>query len=179
MAEFRSVPRGDVSVGAALFTPLLLFCGAAGEEIAFRGFTLQYLIRGYGGWVAVPAIGILFGLLHADNPGATALGVTNTIGFGVLFGFAVMRSKDLWVAIGLHFGWNLALPFLGVGLSGLTIRLTAYQLSWKAGDLWSGGLYGPEASVLTSGVLLLLAAAVWRVPVKKGAAYLLESAPSS
>jgi hypothetical protein len=179
LAAYRRIPDADVSIGAALFTPLLLFCGAAGEEIAFRGFTLQYLIRGYGPWIAVPGIGILFGLLHADNPGATTLGIVNTIGFGVLFGFAVMRTHDLWLAIGLHFGWNVALPFLGMGLSGLTIRLTGYELSWKAGDLWSGGMYGPEASVLTSGVLLLLAIAVWRAPIKKGSAYLLTPATDS
>ena len=177
MASFHSLPGADVSLGAAVFTPLLLFCGAAGEEIAFRGFTLQYLIRGYGAWIAIPAIGILFGLLHAGNPGATPLGVVNTIGFGILFGFAVLRTHDLWLAIGLHFGWNLSLPFLGVGLSGLTIRLTGYELSWKAGELWSGGKYGPEASILTSGVLLLLAIAVWRIPVKKGRAFLLEPSP--
>ena len=179
MASFQTVPNADVSPGAALFTPILLFCGAAGEEIAFRGFTLQYLMRGYGAWIAIPGIGILFGLLHADNPGATSLGVANTIGFGILFGFAVLRSHDLWLAIGLHFGWNVSLPFLGMGLSGLTIRLTGYELSWKAGELWSGGKYGPEASILTTGVLLLLALAVWRIPVKKGWAYLLEPVPSS
>jgi membrane protease YdiL (CAAX protease family) len=179
LAAWRSIPGADVSIGAALFTPLLLFCGAAGEEIAFRGFTLQYLIRGYGPWIAVPGIGILFGLLHTGNPGATALGIVNTIGFGILFGFAVIRTHDLWLAIGLHFGWNVALPFLGMGLSGLTIRLTRYELSWKAGDLWSGGMYGPEASVLTSGVLLLLAIAVWRAPIKRGSAYLLGPATAS
>ena len=177
MASFHTVPNADVSLGAAVFTPILLFCGAAGEEIAFRGFTLQYLIRGYGAWVAIPGIGILFGLLHADNPGATPLGVVNTLGFGILFGFAVFRTHDLWLAIGMHFGWNVSLPFLGVGLSGLTIRLTGYELSWKAGELWSGGKYGPEASILTSGVLLLLALVVWRIPVKKGWAFLLEPSP--
>ena len=177
MASFHTVPNPDVSLGAAVFTPILLFCGAAGEEIAFRGFTLQYLIRGYGAWAAIPCIGILFGLLHADNPGATPLGVVNTIGFGILFGFAVFRTHDLWLAIGMHFGWNVSLPFLGVGLSGLTIRLTGYELSWKAGELWSGGKYGPEASILTSGVLLLLALVVWRIPVKKGWAFLLEPSP--
>ena len=177
MASFHAVPNADVSVGAAVFTPVLLFCGAAGEEIAFRGFTLQYLIRGYGAWIAIPGIGILFGLLHADNPGATPLGVVNTIGFGILFGFAVFRTHDLWLAIGMHFGWNVSLPFLGVGLSGLTIRLTGYELSWKAGELWSGGKYGPEASILTTGVLLLLALVVWRIPVKKGWAFLLEPSP--
>ena len=179
MASFRGVANSDISFGAALFTPVLLFCGAAGEEIAFRGFTLQYLVRGYGAWVVVPGMGILFGLLHADNPGATALGVANTVGFGILFGFAVLRTHDLWLAIGLHFGWNVALPFLGVGLSGLTIRVTGYELSWKAGELWSGGRYGPEASILTTGVLVLLTVAVWRIPVKKGWAYLLEPVSDS
>jgi len=29
-------------------------------------------------------------------------------------------------------------------------------MTWSAGDLWSGGKYGPEASVLTLGVLALL-----------------------
>jgi membrane protease YdiL (CAAX protease family) len=179
MASFRIIPNADISFGAALFTPLLLFCGAAGEEIAFRGFMLQYLVRGYGAWLIVPGMGILFGLLHADNPGATPLGVANTVGFGILFGVALLRTHDLWLPIGLHFGWNVALPFLGVELSGLTIRVTGYELSWKAGALWSGGKYGPEASILTTGVLLLLSVAVWRIPMARGWAYLLEPVSES
>ena len=80
----------------------------------------------------------------------------NTALFGILFGAALLRSHDLWLPVGLHFGWNVDLPFLGVDLSGLTIRVTGYELVWKAGDLWSGGEYGPEASILTSAVLVLL-----------------------
>src|ERR1700760_4623115 len=117
-AHYEGVPGSAFSPLTALFTTALLFCGAAGEEIAFRGFPLQFLIRGYGPWIAVPGIGILFGLLHGFNPSSTPLSMANTAGFGILFGFALLRSHDLWLPIGLHFGWNATLPFLGVGLSG-------------------------------------------------------------
>ena len=86
MASFHVLPHPDISWRAALFLPALLFCGALGEEIAFRGFTLQFLIRGYGPWIAVIAVGAFFGLLHAGNQGATPLSVFNTIGFGIVFG---------------------------------------------------------------------------------------------
>lgn len=174
MAHFKSVPGAAGTGPAVIFTLALLFCGAAGEEIAFRGFPLQFLMRGYGAWISIAAVGILFGLLHGLNPGATPLGMANTAGFGILFGFALLRSHDLWLPIGIHFGWNAALPFLGVELSGFTIQVVGYQLVWKAGNLWSGGAYGPEASLLASGVLLVLFVVVQKVPVKRGVAYLLD-----
>ncbi len=71
LAHFEHLPNADTSWPAALFAPLLLLCGAAGEEIVFRGFMLQYLMRGYGNWAGILGIGMVFGLLHAGNPGAT------------------------------------------------------------------------------------------------------------
>ncbi|HXJ43218.1 MAG TPA: CPBP family intramembrane glutamic endopeptidase [Bryobacteraceae bacterium] len=174
LAHYEALHNPDIGWRAALFMPVLLFCGAVGEEIAFRGFFLQYLMRGYGAWAAILGVGALFGITHAANPGATSLGLLNTAIFGIIFGAAVLRTHDIWLAAGMHFGWNVILPFLGVELSGLTIRVTEYRLVWKAGILWSGGDYGPEASVLTSVVLVLLALSVWKAPVRKGWAYLLD-----
>ena len=174
LAHFRYSTNADASWRGALFTPILLFCGALGEEIAFRGFTLQYLMRGYWRWAAIFGIAALFGVLHAGNPGATTMSTINTAGFGVVFGVAVLRSHDLWLPAGIHFAWNTALPFLGAGLSGITIKVTGYELIWRAGDLWSGGLYGPEASVITSGVIVLLLIAVSKVPAVRGTAYLVQ-----
>jgi hypothetical protein len=175
VAHFERTPGADFSSGAAIFTVALLFCGAAGEEIAFRGFPLQFIMRGYGSWIGVVGMGILFGLLHGFNPGSTKLSMLNTAGFGILFGMALLRSHDLWLPIGFHFGWNTALPFLGADLSGFTIQVVGYRLVWKVGDLWSGGTYGPEGSLLASAVLLILFAVVWKIPVRKGAAWLLDS----
>ncbi len=180
LAQYIWIPNPDsnpYSMGrAAMFLPVLLFCGAMGEEVFFRGFVLQILMRGYGRWSAIFTIGAIFGLLHGFNPGASTLGIVNTALFGILFGAAILRSGDLWYPIGMHFGWNVILPFLGVELSGLTIRVTGYKLVWKAGTLWSGGEYGPEASVLTSVVLVLLGAAVWKIRVHRGRAYFLDPA---
>ena len=102
------------------------------------------------------------------------MSTVNTIGFGIVFGAAVLRSQDLWLPAGIHFAWNTALPFLGAGLSGLTIKVTGYELIWNAGQFWSGGQYGPEASGLTSVVILLLLVVIWKVPVSKGSAYLVS-----
>lgn len=178
-AHFHYSANADVSWGDALFTPVLLFCGALGEEIAFRGFVLQYLMRGYGRWAAIVGIGTLFGLFHAGNPGATTMSTINTAGFGIVFGAAVLRSRDLWLPAGIHFAWNAALPFLGVGLSGLTIKVTGYELLWNAGMFWSGGSYGPEASGLTSAVIVLLLVAIWKVPASQGSAYLVAESAAS
>ncbi|HWE50845.1 MAG TPA: CPBP family intramembrane glutamic endopeptidase [Bryobacteraceae bacterium] len=174
LAHYEHLANVDVSVRGAVFAPLLLLCGAAGEEIVFRGFMLQYLMRGYGAWAGIIGIGVVFGLLHAGNPGATTLSVVNTAGFGILFGVALLRTHDLWLPIGIHFGWNATLPFLGVALSGLTIRVTEYRLVWSASDLWSGGNYGPEAGLLATAVLAILAIVVWKIPVHRGWAWLLD-----
>jgi uncharacterized protein len=179
-AHYHYSVTADTSWRGALFTPLLLFCGALGEEIAFRGFTLQFLMRGYGRWAAILGIAALFGVLHAGNPNATTMSAVNTAGFGVVFGVALLRSHDLWLPAGIHFAWNTALPFFGVGLSGITIKVTGYELIWRAGDLWSGGLYGPEASAITSLVIVLLLIVVSKVPAVKGTAYMVdESEPVS
>ena len=135
---------------------LLLAAGAVGEEMFFRGYGFQVLLATCGPWATVVPVGVVFALLHSANPNATWLGIVNTAGFGILFGYAYLRSRDLWLPIGLHFGWNFTLPLFGVNVSGLRMRMTGHEMVWTAGKLWSGGDYGPEASLLTSGVMVLL-----------------------
>jgi hypothetical protein len=47
------------------------------------------------------------------------------------------------------------------------MKITGYEMSWSAGTLWSGGAYGPEASVLTSAVLFALLAYLWWAPIRR------------
>ncbi len=147
---------------------LVLVLGAAGEEVMFRGYGFQVLLRSVGPYTFLPIIlvGALFGLLHAFNPHSSIIGVVNTAGFGILFGYAFLRSRDLWLPFGLHFGWNFTLPLFGADVSGIKIGVTGYEMHWNAGALWSGGEYGPEASVLCSGVLVALLAFVWKAPIR-------------
>ncbi|MGP8245426.1 MAG: lysostaphin resistance A-like protein [Bryobacteraceae bacterium] len=163
----RLVHVGGESWSGALVLAILLASGAAGEELFFRGYGFQAVVARAGGWTTVLPAGVIFGLMHARNPHASWFSVANTAGFGILFGYAYLRSHDLWAPFGLHFGWNLSLPLVGVNVSGLTMNVTGYELSWSAGPLWSGGQYGPEASLLTSGVLVALFAYLFRAPVRR------------
>ena len=151
------------------FTAAFLAVGAVGEELLCRGYAFQVLISRLGPFATVLPMGVLFGLLHWGNPGATWFGIANTAGFGVLFGYAYVRSRDLWLPIGLHFGWNLTLPLFGANLSGIKMinEVTGHRMAWTASGLWSGGEYGPEASVLTTGVLFVLCAYLWKAPIRR------------
>jgi hypothetical protein len=52
--------------------------------------------------------------------------------------------------------------------------VTGYELQWKAGELWSGGEYGPEASIQTSVVLLALFVFLWKAPIRSQPNLLLD-----
>jgi membrane protease YdiL (CAAX protease family) len=177
-ARMERDPASEASVASFLFVSVLLLFGAAGEELLFRGYGFQILLRAFGGWTTVLPVGVVFAALHAGNPNSTWLGLANTAGFGILFGYAFLRSHDIWLPIGLHFGWNFTLPLFGVNVSGLTMRLTGFTLHWSAGTLWSGGEYGPEASILTSGVMLLLFVYLRKAPVRRQQSALLDDPPS-
>lgn len=166
-AHLVPAPANEASAGTIIFVIGLLAAGAAGEELFFRGYGFQVMLRSLGAYATVLPVGIAFALLHSNNPNASWPGIANTAGFGILFGYAYLRSRDLWLPIGLHFGWNLTFPLFGAYLSGLRIGMTGYELSWTAGKIWSGGDYGPEASVLTSGVLPLLFVFLWKIPVRR------------
>jgi hypothetical protein len=155
------------SAGTLPFVTLGLAAASATEEVLFRGYPLQILIGAAGPFASIIPLGVLFALMHAGNPHVLWLGIANTAGFGILFGYAFYRSRDLWLPIGLHFGWNFTLPLFGVNVSGLTIGVTGHQMVWTAGVWWSGGEYGPEASLLTSVVLLLLFAAMYKTPIRR------------
>lgn len=166
MARLQPARESSVSWDIFLFTTAALLAGSAGEEILFRGYGFQLLLRTWGPFTTIFTVAAVFAVLHGLNPSSTWLGLINTAGFGVLFGYAFLRSCDLWLPIGLHFGWNFTLPLFGVNVSGLTIKLTGRQMEWNVGSVWSGGEYGPEGSILTSIVLVALALFVWKAPVR-------------
>jgi uncharacterized protein len=173
-ARFEPDIGSQANLPSFLFVSVLLLFGSAGEELLFRGFGFQILVRALGGWTVVLPVGVIFALMHGGNPNATWFGLANTAGFGILFGYAVLRSHDVWLPIGLHFGWNFTLPLFGVNVSGLTMRLTGFSMRWSAGTLWSGGEYGPEASILTSAVLFLLFAYLWKAPIRRQPSAILD-----
>jgi membrane protease YdiL (CAAX protease family) len=154
MAKFQQAPAVVEHPWAAFaFDGVAIFFGA---ELLFRGYAFQLLIRSVGPFATILPTSVIFGLMHSANPNATGMGIFNTVAWGILLGYAVWRTGALWLAIGLHFGWNIALPLLGSNLSGFTMGVTGYTLEWNVGVLWSGGGYGVEGSLLTTGIVVAL-----------------------
>lgn len=142
---------------------LILLIGAAGEELLFRGYGFQHLIRAFGPWFSITSTSVLFAWGHSANPAFSRPGLINTALFGLVFGYAYWRTRDLWLPLGMHFSWNFALATIGANVSGLKIKLMGVSLVGTGPPLWSGGDYGPEASVLTTMVLGGLGVLIWKV----------------
>jgi uncharacterized protein len=162
------VARSDSTFAwsSLVFYLAVLVFGAAGEEMIFRGYAFQLLIQKMGPFATVLPAGVVFGLAHSWNPHASVLGLVNTVLWGILLGYAFLRSHDLWLPIGLHYGWNAVLPVFGVNLSGLTIEVTRYFYRWDLTPLWSGGEYGPEGGLLATLFIVGLFFAIIRAPIR-------------
>jgi uncharacterized protein len=174
-ATFEKAPsQGDWT--AALFLLALLVFGAIGEEMLFHGYAFQVLMAALGPFATILPVSVVFALMHGRNQNITTLALVNTGLWGVLFGFAFWRSGDLWLPIGLHLGWNWTLPLFGANLSGFTMNVTGHVMRWRPGQEWlGGGAYGPEASPLTSAVLVVLFLwLMWKAPVRRQTPYLLR-----
>ena len=167
LAGWKPSSEGATGFGPFVFVTIVLLFGSVGEEMLFRGYGFQIMVPAFGRVATLLPMSVLFGAVHADNANISALGMFNTVAWGVVLGIALFRSGDLWMPIGLHFGWNWALPLFGVNVSGFTMRLTGYAIEWRVSSLWSGGDYGPEGGLLCTLAVILVAAYLLNAPVAK------------
>lgn len=152
--------RVDGWGSAAGAAALLGFMAAAAvtEELLFRGVLFRIVEERIGTWGALVLTAVLFGLAHLPNPHATlwsALAVA--VEAGALLAAVYAATRNLWVPIGVHFGWNFAAGgVFGTEVSGNDTPqgLLAGVTSGPAAI--SGGAFGPEGSVwaLLAGVAL-------------------------
>jgi len=187
--HLSSAPAGQL-VLMALVNLAVLIPASASEEFLLRGFLLQQFGRGVSGLgrllvthgnpahpdaagaglrlgngLAVLLTGVLFGLMHGSNPNVTVVAVLNIILVGLWFGAVVLRTGSLWVPVGLHTGWNWFQGFFwGEPISGLKARISLMSNVDTGREAWTGGAFGPEASVSASLVLavLVMATVLWK-----------------
>jgi uncharacterized protein len=150
--------RGWGSVGGAV--AIFGFAAAASvtEEVLFRGVLFRIAEERLGTWISLALTGLLFGLAHVFNPNATlwsALAIAVEAGF--LLAAVYAATRNLWVPIGVHFGWNFAQGGLfSTSVSGTNAPQGLLDAATSGPALVSGGAFGPEASVysLLAGVAL-------------------------
>lgn len=134
------------------------------EEFSFRGYLQFTLTTGMGFWPSALLMSLLFGLAHRSNPGETYFGLFNVVLFGLLFCLFLRRTGNLWWAVGFHAGWDWGQTFFyGVPDSGIAPYHNLFNSSFSGPHWLTGGTVGPEASVFTPIVLVIVAFLFTRV----------------
>jgi len=146
-----------ILLATAAWTGAFVIVGL-GEEFAFRGYLQFTLTTGIGFWPSALLLSALFGVAHASNPGESKFGLLSVVCFGLLFCLFLRRTGNLWWAVGFHAGWDWGQTFFyGVTDSGLKPYHNLFNSSFSGPRWLTGGTVGPEASVFTPIVLLIVA----------------------
>jgi uncharacterized protein len=132
--------------------PILIMSIQAGiiEEILSRGIIFRIVEEGLGTWWSILLSALIFGFMHIWNPNATVFSaISIALTAGVILAMLYVITRQLWIPIGLHIGWNFTLggiygaPVSGGEPGGI---LAAH---FSGPDWLTGGAFGPEASVIT------------------------------
>ncbi|MFG3017045.1 CPBP family intramembrane glutamic endopeptidase [Streptomyces sp. NPDC048254] len=153
--------HGSGSVTGAVGLVGFMAAAATTEELLFRGVLFRIVEERTGTWIALTSTGLLFGMMHLLNKDATLWGaLAIAIEAGGMLGAAYAATRTLWLPIGLHFGWNFAeSAIFGTEVSGNGAQKGLLDASTSGAQLITGGEFGPEASVYSVllGVLVTLA----------------------
>ena len=85
------------------------FVCATVEEIVFRGAILSFFLARVKPWFAILFISVFFSLGHVQYIGI--MPYLTAFMLGMLLSIVVIKTNTLYVAIGLHTGWNFAFNF--------------------------------------------------------------------
>jgi membrane protease YdiL (CAAX protease family) len=149
-----------------LISALIFILAAAAEEVLFRGYPLQTMTRAHLAWLGIALTSVPFALVHLDNPHAVP-GFTfiNTVLAGLWLGVAYLRTRSLWLPLGVHWAWNWTMgAILGLPVSGIESLTPAPLLRAVAtGPHWlTGGSYGIEGGAACTIALLVSTIFIWR-----------------
>jgi uncharacterized protein len=125
------------------------------EELLSRGYHLQNLEDGINTLWGVILSSLIFSLLHLLNPHASWTSVLGITLAGFFLCFAYLRTRQLWLPMGLHLGWNFFQgPVFGFPVSGTNTFVLINQTT-SGPILLTGGLFGPEAGFILFPSLLI------------------------
>ena len=152
-------PIQPVGVSAIASILVILFgwiIQGATEEIVTRGWLLNVLSTKYNIGVGLLISSTLFGLMHLTNPNVNYIAVINIILVGLFYGLYVIKTNDLWAVCGMHSAWNFAQGnIFGFKVSGLDVSVgSLIDLNLVGSDFVTGGIFGPEAGLTATFILL-------------------------
>jgi hypothetical protein len=154
----------DAQTLKGMLTYLVVFTVAGTlEELANRGYFFQALIEGTRALIAILGLSLVFSLGHIPNEDFSWIAGLCLFTQGVLFGLAYLKTRSLWIPIGIHVAWNWTQGSLwGIKVSGTKISNTLLESVPKGPELLSGGSFGIEGSLITLIVTIMLVLYIWK-----------------
>ena len=167
--RFTASPRTMLLpvVQTLVLSALLFIFAALAEEALFRGYPLQTLTRARLAWLAILLTSVPFAAVHLQNPNVVK-GFTfiNTALAGMWLAVAYLRTRSLWLPLGVHWALNWALGSLfGLPVSGITaIAPNPLLHGTDLGPAWlTGGSYGIEGGLACTIALVVSTIFIWRM----------------
>jgi membrane protease YdiL (CAAX protease family) len=135
---------------------IMIALAATFEELNYRGYPFQTLLRAVGPLFPVLLFSSLFAIAHLDNPDKTLFSTVNTALAGIWLAMAYLKTRSLWFPTALHFMWNWMLgAFFGLPVSGLVFSHHTVLISTSESPIWlTGGTYGCEGGAAATIVLI-------------------------
>jgi len=150
------------AVAVAVISAFLFYVGVGYQEELFsRGYHLQNLWAGLNLPLALLISSGVFALLHLGNPGADWVSTLGIFFAGLFLALGYLRTGELWIPIGLHIGWNFFQgTIFGFPVSG-TEGYHLIRQTVEGPKLITGGIFGPEAGLVSWAAMLVGAALIW------------------
>jgi uncharacterized protein len=170
--------RNDWNLSPIFKISLTACAVALVEEFLFRGILLGLAVRAWGAFRGVLFSSALFAIVHFLRPAKAATdtvtwssgfaqiaaiagdlppwpvvlwGLATLFGAGILLAGATLRTKSLWLAIGLHAGWILGQQGLNA-IAKFRVKPPDELLPWVGPSLVSGAVPTGLAPLLALGV---------------------------
>jgi membrane protease YdiL (CAAX protease family) len=164
MGSYELGASEHTATGLSALLPVLLLIPVwlvqdTAEETVTRGFLFQRHGVVLRSWPAILVVSIGFAVVHlAFDP----VVLTNIMLVGIFFNFLTLAYESIWVASGVHAGWNMAQgQIYGIPVSGIPRDYSLFDFgpAGEASVVLSGGDFGVEGSVIA--IVVLVVACVW------------------
>jgi hypothetical protein len=154
----------------------LIVVAAVLEELAYRCLLFRLLERATGTIAALAVQALVFAIMHLANieQGTTwdvvATLVSVTL-LGLLWAGLFVLTRNLWVVAANHAAWNFTILLSGVPLSGIDDwrSIAPLESRYVGPNGLTGGLFGPENSLLVMILVAITLLVLWRAALRSGA----------
>ena len=149
---------GNISILLLIKVFIIFIFQALLEEILFRGYLMPFFSKVTGIKFTITLLSFLFTCIHLFNPNLDIIGLANVFSAGVTFSLIYYYTGNLWLVGAMHTLWNFILGFIvGSQVSGIiTYNSVFFSIPVENNDLISGGVFGFEASIVTTIVELTI-----------------------